>query len=153
LIAVGVAADGDRLAFPFRVHQEFSQQLRCILFDDDFPFKIEPGAKAQVFVRIAGVSVNAAVFATRVRVHGIEHANIRAFYFVYDRLSFLLYVCSLFVGNGPLVDRFNMFFDDLIFMELIFGVYLSTAAFDIVFHERRFFRDWRINELTDCRIN
>ena len=78
LVAVGHAAQGHHARLPAAVFQFAAQQFGCVLLDHDLGLEILPGAVAQELVRGPGVTVDAAVLATTVRVERGVEADVRA---------------------------------------------------------------------------
>ena len=55
-----------------------AQQFRRVLLDHDFALEIEPGGKAEIFVRRPGVAINAAVLAAAIRIEAGAETDVRA---------------------------------------------------------------------------
>src|SRR5207253_1040253 len=52
-------------------------QFRSMMLHDDPGLEIEPRVESEVFVRVAGVTVGAAVSATAIRIDTVTKGNIR----------------------------------------------------------------------------
>ena len=132
LVAVRIAAQGDRQAFPAGVHQEFPQQFRCVFFHDNLSLEIQAGAVAPVFMDIPRITVRAAVLATLVGVHTIPHANVGAVHFIDDALGIFFQVLCFNIRLYPIVDGFDMFFYRFVFEEAVLWVDLGASSLQIL---------------------
>ena len=68
LVGVRHTAQGNDLGDPAGRGQLLAQQPGRVLFDHDLRFEIQPGRKAEVFVRGPGVAVDAAMFAAAIGI-------------------------------------------------------------------------------------
>ena len=78
LVGVGVAGECDGLGDPSLRREGCGKEPRGVRLDHDRRFKIDPGGEAQVLVGGAGIAVDAAVFASPVRVQAECERDIRA---------------------------------------------------------------------------
>src|SRR5260221_14128653 len=114
------------------MNQKFEQHLRRIYFNNDLAFKIKTGTVTPVFMYIACITVYTPMLATGIRIHTVHHAEVGAFYFVYDTFYFLLHVLSGYIRFFPIINGFNMFFCSFIFQKTVFCIELGTSALQVL---------------------
>ena len=76
LIRVSDAADGQYLWLPSLRGEFLSQQLRRVFFHQNLRFKVEARRKAKVLVIRPGITVDATVLATAIRIDARFKPNI-----------------------------------------------------------------------------
>src|SRR5687767_11024465 len=83
-------------------------------------------------MHIAGITVNAAVLTTGIRIHAVPHAYIGTIHFVDNRLTFLLHVFGRRIILCPIINSFYMLFCFFIFQETVFCIELGTPALQVL---------------------
>jgi len=87
LIAIRVTTQRKGSPLPTGFIQKGFQQLRCVLFYDYLLFKIQPGAKAPIFMSVAGIAVGATIVTTLIGVQAAGHPYIRTIHFIHNGLG------------------------------------------------------------------
>ncbi len=87
LIAIGHPAERDDLRLPAPRGQRLAQQLGRVALHHDPALEIEARAETKIFVGRSRVAVDAAVFASAIRIQRILEADIRAVVPAEDRLA------------------------------------------------------------------
>ena len=111
------------------------QQLRGVLLDQNAALEFEAGPITPVLVRIAGITIHAAVLAPLVGVHAVRHADVKAGYFVDDGLGMdsgkLSAFPLLFPVHPQMIAEFGQGFVPEFFKPVGMAA-LRTAPFQVV---------------------
>src|SRR5215210_777260 len=78
LVGIGYPAHRENLRLPPRRGQLPAQQPRRVFLHEHLALEVQPGREAKVFVRGAGITVNAAMRASSVRVDARLETDVRA---------------------------------------------------------------------------
>src|SRR5690606_1814531 len=123
-----------------------------ITLDNDFPFEIEPGAVTPIFVCIAGITVNTAVLAPLVGIHGIAHAEIWTVVNADDFLWVFFDELRIRVLEEFLVQSLDMLGNVPLGSEFIVRIDLRTPSLKILGVLNRIHRTNILNKLAHHRL-
>src|SRR6187431_1897687 len=90
-------------------------------------------------MRVACITINAAMLTALVWIHRIGRTNIRTLYFIDDLFCIFIQVLCWRIDVGMFINAFDMFLYNFLCMKTAFGLHLSTAAFNevgVFFHRK-----------------